>query len=53
MKKITTVLMTLPLFFSAFAFGGCDNKKNGEARPEKIVLCDFEQFEPDFQLCGL
>ena len=53
MKKITTVLMTLPLFLSTFAFGGCDDKKNGEARPEKIVLCDFEQFEPDFQLMRL
>ncbi|MBQ8685581.1 MAG: hypothetical protein IJ514_05385 [Clostridia bacterium] len=50
MKRKIALLAALPFAFASFAFAGC--KEEAKA-PEQVVLCDFEQFEPDFQLMRL
>jgi hypothetical protein len=50
MKKKLALLTAIPLTFAALTFAGC-NEEVQKAQP--IILCNFEQFEPDFQLMRL
>ena len=52
MKKVLSLLTAVPLMLSAFAFVGC-KEKTEESGNKQVVLCDFERFEPDFQLMRL
>lgn len=52
MKKVLSLLTAVPLMLSAFAFVGCKDKTE-ESGNKQVVLCDFERFEPDFQLMRL
>ncbi|MBQ8685661.1 MAG: hypothetical protein IJ514_05790 [Clostridia bacterium] len=52
MKKVLSLLTAVPLMLSAFAFAGCKEETKDE-KAKQVVLCDFERFEPDFQLMRL
>ncbi len=58
MKKILNILLAGMLGMSAIAFGGCNtelqsNEQNGTSNANEIVLANFEQWAPDFQLISL
>lgn len=53
-KKILSLVLASLVAISSFSLIGCNVElpflKKEEAKPEQIVLADFEKFEPDFQL---
>ena len=58
MKKILNVLLAVMLGISAISFGGCktetqSDEQNGTSNANEIVLANFEQWAPDFQLITL
>lgn len=50
MKKKLALLTAIPLTLASLSFAGCGASAK---KAEPIVLCNFEQFEPDFQLMRL
>ena len=53
MKKLLSLILALVTCFTAFAFTGCAPTEQNPTDDKRIVLADFEQFEPDFQLMRL
>ena len=50
MKRKLALLTAIPLTIASLSMVGC---KEEAKKAEPIVLCNFEQFEPDFQLMRL
>ena len=48
MKKILSLILSVAFVLSAFV--GCAPTEQAPTVSNKISLCNFEQFEPDFQL---
>lgn len=46
MKKLIVFVLAILMCLSPFAFSGCNNN----ATPKDVVLADFEEWAPDFQL---
>lgn len=54
MKKLINILLALILGLSTIAFGGCKTAtQSGKKNDSEIILADFEQWAPDFQLISL
>lgn len=51
MKKIISLILVLVCTFSAFGIAGCQEPE--QEVTNEIVLADFEQWKPDFQLLRL
>lgn len=53
MKKIISLLCAVSCLASGFIGVGCKEKTVEEETKKQVVLCDFEKYEPDFQLMRL
>lgn len=53
MKKLLSIILSITLMMTALSFTGCAPTTETPTESDQIVLANFEQFEPDFQLIRL